>query len=372
MKARALFSGFVLLLGGLLCGCATSKPSLAIPASDSPQRSFAPAPPTVIRMPVKLAFPKVTDLPKDIPQWLDQEVHRVNRLLQTKVKDLGWKLSALRGATDLEKLPKLWDAMQEPIFLEKNIWLLIRPEALSSGVAQADPKNPFLWNLVLEMTAHPQVVFGPEPQVTLRKLPPFGLYKFGPEGFHAVGDTTVSFKEANRILADPKNGLVNYRIKGTGSYRLKVKGVKLYGSQGEVIAQTLIEYYPLINFDGEPSQMTIYFRGHPTFNPHNEIFYLKDLDFDVKTGDLLMQVANWILKSDIRDALRKKARIPVEGKLEQLRQRMNVVLNRPVGQHASLKTDMESFRILEAFVDRDGIRARMSLDGTAQLELLDR
>lgn len=359
-------------LGSLVAGCATSKPSLYIEPSDSQPRAFAPAPPTVIRLPIRLGLPKITDLPKDIPRWMDQQVHRVNSILQTKVKDLKWAFPSLRGVTDLEKLPQLWDAMQEPIFLEKNIWLLIHPEALSSGLDQADPKNPFHWWIVLEMTAHPQVVFGPEPTFTLKKIPPFGLYKPGQEGFHAVGNTTVSFREANRILADPKNGLVNYRIKGSGSYRLKVKSVKLYGSEGEVIAQTLIEYYPLVNFEGNPSQMTIYFRGHPTYDPQKQTFYLKDLDFDVKTGDLLMQVADWILKSDIRNALRKKAHIPVGGKLEQLRQRMNVVLNRPVGQHAKLETNMDSFRILDAFVDRDGIQAQMSLDGTSQLELLSR
>lgn len=369
---RLRFPVLVLGLGALLGGCATSKPSLYIEPSDAQPRGFAPAPPTVIRLPIRLGLPKITDLPKDIPQWMDQQVQRVDSILKTKVKDLRLVLPSLKGGTDLAKLPKLWDSMQEPIFLEKNIWLLIHPEALSSGLDLADPKNPFHWWIVLEMTAHPQVVFGPEPVVTLKKLPPFGLYKPGPEGFHAVGNTTVSFKEANRILADPKSGLVNYRIKGTGNYRLKVKSVNLYGAEGAVIAQTLIEYYPLVNFEGTPSQMTIYFRGHPTYDPQKQTFYLNDLDFDVKTGDLLMQIANWILKSDIRNALRKKAHIPVGGKLEQLRERMNVVLNRPVGEHAKIETSITSFRILEAFVNKDGIQAQMSLDGTAQLHLMSR
>ncbi len=83
----------------------------------------------------------------------------------------------------------------------------------------------------------------------------------------------ISFKEANRILADPKDGLVNYPIRGSGSYHLRVKGVRLYGSGGQVIAETKIQFNPPINFSGKPSLMTIYFRGTPEYDPIKELFY---------------------------------------------------------------------------------------------------
>jgi hypothetical protein len=100
------------------------------------------------------------------------------------------------------------------------------------------------------------------------------------------------------------------------------------------------------------------------------MFYLTHLDFDVKTGDFIMQVASWIFKSDILNALRAKAHIPIGSKMDQIKERMNVVLNRPVGKHSRLETSVDSFRMLGAFVDRDGIEAQVSLDGTAQLHLL--
>jgi hypothetical protein len=372
MKIRR-FSFFIplLALSLYLSGCATTKESLYIPPSDSAKRSFGPPPPAVIRLPVKLALPKITALPKDLTEWIDREIHKLEEPSR-KPQDYRWLISPLLENSGLSGIPKLWDAIQEPIFIDKNIWLLIRPEELSSGLAEAEKGNPLLWNVVLEMIAHPVLSFGEKPTVEKKVLPPLRPYKAGPTGFHAVGNTTISFEEANRILADPQSGLVNYPIKGTGSYRLRVKGVRLYGSGGKVIAQTRIEYYPLINLEGKPSQMTIYFRGVPQYDPAKEVFYLKHLDFDVKTGDFLMQVASWILKSDILNALRKKAHIPIGGKLEQLRERMNEVLTRPVGNHSGLVTQVDSFRILDAFVDRDGIQVQMSLEGTSHLELLSR
>jgi hypothetical protein len=211
-------------------------------------------------------FPKVTDVPKDLPLWLDQQVHKVNGFLQTKIKDIKWPFAA-HGISDLKAIPMLWEDAQEPILIDKDNWLTMDLQSLSSGLAQVDPKNPLKWETVLEVTAYPKVVFGKEPTVEKKKLPPFSLYKPGPTGFHAIGNAAISFKEANHFLADPKSGLVNRVIPGTGSYRLKIKKVDLYGSEGKVIAQVLIEYYPLVNLEGNPSQMTIYFRGTPHFDP---------------------------------------------------------------------------------------------------------
>ncbi len=360
------------LAAGLgLCGCATTSNSLYIPPSDSAVRAFNPPPPAVIRLPVKLAFPKLTAIPKDLTGWLDREIHK----LADPPRKSGlyrWLVYPFPVLSDPTDIAKLWDALQEPIFIDKDIWLLIRPEALSTGLAQADKHNPLLWNVVLEMIAHPVLSFGEKPRVEKRLLPPLRPYKPGPTGFHAEGNTAISFKEANLILADPKSGLVDYPIRGTGSYHLRVKGVQLYGAGGRVIAQTRIEYDPLINLGGKPSQMTIYFRGIPQYDPATEVFYLRRLDFDVRTGDLLMRVASWIFKSDILEALRRKAHIPIGGKLNQLKERMNEVLTRPVGEHSNLRTQVDSFRVLNAFVDRDGIQVQMSLDGTAELTLLDR
>src|ERR1700722_7834762 len=361
MKRQPLFPSLLLLTGFILCGCATTMPNLYIAPSDVPARAFTPPPAAIIRLPVSLTTPAVGAIPKDLVHWIDKKLNSLTDIARNPAGPVSVKSSS--------GISGLWDHMQEPIFIDKNIWLLIRPETLSTGVGEPDKQNPFSWRMVLEMTAHPILLFGDKPVVVKHILPPLGIYKAGPSGFHAVSNTAISFKEANRILADPKTGMVNYPIKDSGSYNLRIKSVRLYGSGGAVIAQNKIEYNPLINLDAKPSRMTIYFRGVPDYDPVNEQFYMKHLDFDVKTGDFIMQVASWIFKSDILNALRKKAHIPVGSELDKIRERMNIVLNAPVGKHSRLVTHVTSFRVLDAYVVKDGIQAQMSLDGTAQLHL---
>ena len=357
-----------------MTGCATTHPSIYIPPSDSKNRSFEPPPATVIRLPVTFSIPRWGTLTK-LPMWggLTKTIMDFfNSQFKTVKPNLNFPSLKRVLEPSFDEISTFWDSAQEPIFIDKGIWLLIQPQSISSGLTLPDPKHPLKVRADLEMTAFPILVFGKEPGVEKKMMPPLKIYKPGPSGFHAVSNTTISFKEANNQLNDPRFGLIDRVIPGSGDYKLRIKGIKLYGSGGQVIAEVKIQYNPFINLGSKPAHMTVYFRGVPQYNPKKELFTLRHLDFDMKTGDLLMQVANWIFKSDILKVLQKNARIPIGPKLDQLKGRMNEVLNLPVGMHSRLQTQVQSFRVLDAFVDKDGIQAQISLDGDAQLNLLCR
>jgi len=277
----------------------------------------------------------------------------------------------LEGITNLKpKAQDIWALMQEPIYLDKGIWLLIRPENISTGIMMADRKDPLKLETVLELWAHPTIYFGDNPQVEKKPLPPLSPFEQGRPGFRAISNVSISFKEANRFLCDPKTGLIDYVIPGTGAQKLTVRGIRLYGAEGKVVAEVRLSYNPfLINFAGKPAHMTIYFRGTPRYNLKKRLFEMPDLDFDVKTTDFLVQVADWILKSDIRKELRRKARIPVGPKLDFLKSRMDVVLNRSLNPYTSVSTQVKTFTILNSFADKQGIQAQVALDGDAQLNV---
>ena len=310
-------------------------------------------------------MPKLQDIPKNMLSFLDKQIQNVGR----KLKD---PLHMIGSDKSLSEIVHFWDQAQEPIYVDKGIWLLIQPDSLSSGLTSHLMPQPLNWEAVMEMTAHPVLVFGNEPTVQKKMVPPIQLYKPGPSGFHAISNTFISFKEANFQLEDPRFGIINKVIPGSGDYKLRIKGIRLYGSGGEVVAQVKIQYNPLINLDDQPANMTVYFRGVPQYDPEKEVFTLRHLDYDLKTGDFLMQVADWIMKSDILKMLRKKARIPIGPKLDQLKDRMNVVFNLNVGYFSKFQTQVSSFRVLGAYVDQDGIQAQVSLDGDARLNLFCR
>src|SRR5208337_1062140 len=64
-----------------------------------------------------------------------------------------------------------WKRLQEPVFLDKDTWLLVRPTTLSLGLSRTDLKRASTLHTVLEMTAVPELVFGPEPPASSATMP---------------------------------------------------------------------------------------------------------------------------------------------------------------------------------------------------------
>lgn len=276
----------------------------------------------------------------------------------------------LRVLTDIEpKARDVWEQIQDPIYLDKGIWFVLQPKTVSVGPVRLDPRHPQTVQTEFQMIAYPKILFGPKPEPPKSSLPPLMPFQKGPEGFHAVSNIFISYAEAVQLIQDFHMGIVGHVFKETGDRKLKITGLKLYGSGGKVVARVDLQYNPILNLSDKPAEMTVYLLGTLKYRPDARVFTLPDMDYDIKTSDLLVQFGDWIFRSDIRKLLRQKARIPVGPKLDGLRKTLSEALNRPLGERLDLRTDVRDFRVLEAFADNEGMKARVALNGTAALNV---
>jgi hypothetical protein len=325
----------------------------------APVRVFSPPKPGVVRLPVEIVFPSGGDI-----------FQHVANFFKGGIKQLMPDMYKLPGLNLKPRVGDLWERMQVPIYLDKGVWLLIRPETLSIGVEKTDLKKIFTVHTVLEMTAQPEVLFGPKPTTTHKLLPELKMFKPGPPIFQAISNARISYKEVNQYLSDPRLKIVGRVIPGTGERKLTLEGVRLYGSGGKVVVEVKLQYNPpIINFTGKPAKLTVYLKGTPRYLPQQRVFYLPDLDFDIKSSDLLVQLADWIFKSDIRNDLKKVARLPIGPKMDLMKAKMEKALNRPLGKFNRLETRVNSFRVLDGFADNEGLQVRLAVQGTALMEV---
>lgn len=275
-----------------------------------------------------------------------------------------------RTSDILNKAKELWVKFQEPMRMAQDIWLQIQPNLMSVGSYRLipDPKNPRL-ETVFEFIGQPNVIIGEKPQVKVTEMPPLKDYVPGPEGFHIETNLKISFKEVNKLLVDPKTGILNKALPGGGNHNLKIDNLDIYGSGGQIVVEAEIEYQPILNLSSKPAQLTIYLVGTPTYHEDEQLIDFPDMDFDIKTSDFLVQMAEAFDGSAIRDALRKQAVIPIGKNLDQLKQELTKVLNRPLGGHARLKTTVTSLKMEEAFVTDYGIEGRVAMDGDASVDV---
>lgn len=270
----------------------------------------------------------------------------------------------------LGKAKELWVKLQEPMQMAEDIWLQIKPDRMSVGSSRLvpDPKAPRL-ETVFEFVGQPNVSFGDKPKVQVVELPPLQDYQPGPEGFQIETNLRIPFKEVNKLLVDPKTGIVNKALPGSGNHNLKIKSLDVYGSGGQIVVEAQIEYQPVLDLSSKPSQLTIYLVGTPTYHEDEQTIDFPDMDFDIQTSDFLVQMAAFVMGSGMREELRQKAVIPVGKDLAELKDKLTKVLNRPLGGHASLKTTVTSLKMEEAFITDYGIEARVALDGDASVDV---
>ena len=172
------------------------------------------------------------------------------------------------------------------------------------------------------------------------------------------------------IISGTRLKIIGMVLPGTGGQKVTLEGIRLYGSGGKVIVEVKLDYNPLIvNLGSKPAHLTVYLRGTPRFLPRKRMFDMPDLDYDIKSSDLMVQVANWLFKSNFKNQLRKVAVLPIGPKVDLIKAKVNKALNRPLDRFARIQTQVNDLRILEAFADNEGIEVRVAIRGTATLEV---
>jgi hypothetical protein len=352
MTKAFLFS----LLSFLAAGCASTSHSVKV--LPAPIQNFPPTAPALVRLPVVLLFPSGAEV-----------IHHITDFFKN---ELTLKMDIPVAATGLHMkfhLTDFWSAMQKPIFLYKDVWLLIRPQALSVGSMRLDPRNILTAHTALEMTAQPELVFGPKPEAKVMKMPPVGKFIPGPPVFQAVSNSFIGYPELNEHLRDPRMKLIGMVLRGTGQ-KVTIDAIRAYGSGGQVVVELKLHYEPLIlNLGSKPAKLTIYLKGTPRYLPRSEAFDLPDLDYDIQSSDLMVQMADMLFKGDFRKQLRKIVRLPVGPKMDELKGKIDRALNRPLGNFIRLSAKVDSFKVLNGFANNEGIVIRVSLQGTAALEI---
>jgi hypothetical protein len=336
-------------------GCGTVASRRAV----QPARTFPPVKPAVVRLPVEITFPSGGDF-----------VRHISNFFKGGIRQMIPSMPDLPGLNLKSHIALLWADMQDPILLDDNLWLLIRPATLSVGMMRTDLKRASTAHTVLEMTAMPEIIFGPKPLAKPLPMPPLQPFKPGPGTFQAMSNTLISFKEANQYFRDPRLNIIGMKFPGTGDRKVVLEGIRLSGSGGQVLAEVKLRYNPpFINLSGKPAKMTVYLRGTPRYLPKQRAFDMPDLDFDIKSSDLMVQIADWLFKSDFKKELRGIAKLPIGPKLDVIKGKVNAALNRPLGSYVRLHTQVNSFKVLDGIANDEGIEIRLSIMGTATMEV---
>ena len=212
---------------------------------------------------------------------------------------------ALQGMIDLRKtIRKTWIDIQTPIQISSDypLWARITPVSVSILPLQA---NSGLLNPVVGINAITELYYNDRPDSIVRdNLPDLKVISKLDDRFNINLLVKVPFEQLNQLAHQQLAGFVLNQ----GKYHIHVKDLYLFGSGDKIVVA--------LNVDGSING-TLYFAGMPYFDKDSSAIRIRDLDFDIRTKNVLLKSASWIYHRGLINIVKDKLFYPIGDQLLQ-------------------------------------------------------
>lgn len=211
------------------------------------------------------------------------------------------------------RVQQLWDILNTSYGIYGFGWLQINPQKLRLNNLYA--RNDSLY-ISFGLTARPIVRF--EKPTDLRLVVPDMNDASTRSGFNIFLDAMLNYDSLSNIL---NSQVKDRRIDFEGGKKWAViNDTRIYGEGNENLVIK-------ISFSGSNSGIA-YFTGKPFYDEKTKMVGIRDLDFDVKTRNLLLKTAKWLFNRRIINEITSYARFDVSAYADTAMKMMNMQLNR--------------------------------------------
>jgi hypothetical protein len=219
------------------------------------------------------------------------------------------------GVVDMKpQVQQLWNKLNVSYNLYGLGWLKINPQKirLTSLFARNDSLNIFLG-----MTARPVISF--ERTNDLMTLAPNIDNSVSRPGFNIFLDAVLNYDSLSTIVNSQLKGKEFDLTNGKGKKVVVVEDCRIYGTGNEKLIIKM-------SFSGTSSGIA-YFTGKPFYDASKKMIEVRDIDFDVKTKNLLLKSADWLFNKRISNEIAKASRFDLSTYVDTAKIMINRQLN---------------------------------------------
>lgn len=289
---------------------------------------------------------KITVFNYNATERIEKEV--TSALKEMEV-DIDKEISSISLKEDLEGV---WEALKEPIDMEGFGFFAIRPRSISLSELEYNG-NYVSMNALL--SALP-VVQLEQPELDTTALPYLSVHK-EKEGFNVEVDVIASYDSLNAIL--------NRSLSGQ-EMTLKNKLVVFDSLAVHGAADSKISLE--VNFSGD-KKGTLYLQGTPEIDTSNQIVSLPDLEFDLKTKNMLLRSAKWMFDKKITQKVRESAVIDINPYIDTLKLSIAESLNGEIEEGVFMKGSIESISLQDIHPRSKDLFIRARAIGKVQVNM---
>lgn len=219
------------------------------------------------------------------------------------------------GTVDLKsRFQQVWDQLNKVYNLYGLGWLKINPQRIRINNIFA--KNDSL-NIYFGLSAKPVISFE-KPVEQSSWIPTLGSFNRKP-GFSIFLDAVLSYDSLSFLLNQQLAGKEFDFKKFLVKKRFIIDSCRMYGAGNEKL---IIK----INFSGTNNGV-VYLLGKPVYKPDSRTIEVEDIDFDIKSKNILLGSADWLFDKKITKEISKQAKFELGNYIDTAKVSMNQQLN---------------------------------------------
>lgn len=264
----------------------------------------------------------------------------------------------LQSSLDLKaNAQEAWVTMQEPMLLDEEyqLWMRLIPKSISA-MPISGGKGIIRQTSAIQTVA--ECFVGPKPSFSINyNLPEITPLKKAADNFELNITSYIPFSYVDSATKAQLAG-TSYTF---GKRELKINSVDVYGSEKNLIIET--------NVSGSLNGK-LYFEGIPVYRESDSSIVFQDLQFNIKTKNLLVKAAGWIANSGIEKVLAKKMFYPIGSDLRSTFQLLSDNLKYyALGEGFYIKGTLQQLNIGQIILTHDAVLVPVILQGNSMVGL---
>lgn len=250
-----------------------------------------------------------------------------------------------------------WQMVQKPYKVndEYGIWLKITPESIMTLPLSGSGDQAVMTLGVKGIT---ELHIGSMPDTTVnRVLPPLSIVNKMDKEFLVNANIRVPFTTINEMTKKELKG----KTFSSGKQSVLINDINIYGSDGYFVVD--------LNLLGSVKG-NIYLKGSPYFDDSLKTIRVRDLDFDLKTKNVLLKSASWLLHNNLLKMIGPKLSYSVEKEYNEAKITAGQALsNYIITDGVTLKGTLDDIKVDTMYINREAANVIISINGTVKIDM---
>jgi Domain of unknown function (DUF4403) len=311
-STRVCVSGTAISPWSPACRCGFSEPERRVTVSFS--NSLNVSPDFKVGLTVKRNEPVPLDK-CEVCFWGQDITKEIMKGLVAELDISKKDMEKSYGSVDLRpRFQQVWDQLNKVYSLNGLGWLQINPQKVRINNLYLSKDS---LNIFLGMSAKPIISFE-RPVEKISKIPNLAPFS-KQQGFSIFLDAILSYDSLGMIINQNLVGKEFNFKKGFIKKKFIIDECKVYGGGFDKL---IIK----INFSGTNTG-TVYLTGRPVYDIDKRRIEIKDVDFDIKSKNILLGSADWLFDKKITKEISEQARFDLGSYIDTAKTNMNKQLN---------------------------------------------